>query len=149
MLMLRISSGIFFANAVPIRAWITREVRCACCACCACCGSLSRPDRPCRYHCGRAVVMPQRCACASAQCPTELLSRKGQQTTAAEEQSHRQCAAMPQVAAAEERAALRGEALAFLVLDISATNFIDADTVQMLKVMLPCYCCCHRCWWWR
>ncbi|KAI7846029.1 hypothetical protein COHA_000566 [Chlorella ohadii] len=64
-LMLRISSGIFFANAVPIRAWITREV-----------------------------------------------------------------------AAAEERAALRGEALAFLVLDISATNFIDADTVQMLKVLI-------------
>ena len=32
-LMLRVSSGIFFANAVPIRAWVMREVRCACCGC--------------------------------------------------------------------------------------------------------------------
>lgn len=50
-----------------------------------------------------------------------------------------------QVAAAEERAAQRGEDLAFLVLDISATNFIDADTVQMLKA--SCGRCCAAAGW--
>ena len=57
--------------------------------------------------------------------------------------------AILQVAAAEERAAQRGEDLAFLVLDISATNFIDADTVQMLKASRCCCCrrcCCCCCW---
>lgn len=28
--MLRIGSGIFFANAVPLRAWINKQVRCGC-----------------------------------------------------------------------------------------------------------------------
>lgn len=33
MLMLRIGSGIFFANAVPLRAWINKQVRCGCAVC--------------------------------------------------------------------------------------------------------------------